>query len=71
MRRVRVCPSHFFCTTKQLKLKSVSDILDWIYEHTQGRFYIKEHPAPESMFIFGFESQNDLLMFELCFKEEW
>lgn len=74
MRRVNVCPSHFFVSKKTLKSEySRNLIANWIYECTYGRFYLGPGHVDRKMQIIkvGFESSNDLLIFELSFKEEW
>jgi hypothetical protein len=75
MRRVDFCPSHFFVSQKTLKSEQSNHLIkNWIYEHTQGRFYLGAAPWPEvpvQSIKVGFESSKDLLLFELCYKEEW
>jgi len=74
MRRVDFCPSHFFVSQKTLKSEQSNHLIkNWIYEHTQGRFYLGPGHVDRKMQIIkvGFESSNDLLIFELSFKEEW
>jgi hypothetical protein len=44
MRRMEFCPPHFESLTVDLKCNEKT-LTDWIYENTDGRFFVQKTPA--------------------------
>lgn len=70
MRRVEViCPPHF--TTITFQCSDDQDVLNWIYEHLEGRFYLAPSTAAGNLIPndlkqkVGFELSVDAVMFSL------
>jgi hypothetical protein len=63
MRRLDYCPPHFQTLTFNLATNE-RDILNWIYENTEGRFYLGRY-EPTGQSCAAFEIHNECTYFGL------
>ncbi len=65
-RQLTFCPAHFLVMHIELKV-STKRISDWLYENTEGRFYM-DH-SQSLAFKIGFENHSEATYFSMKLNE--